>query len=214
MDHTKKTVLTMAFLVLIIILGSFLIHPLFPSPTEEGVSSDRISLLYQQDESQQRSAAVIIEVYSDFQCPFCKEVLPTLQELKRAYGTNVFIEYKHFPIVSLHPKAQQAAEASECARDQDKFWQYHDLLFFNQNRMERKDFIDYAQQLGLDLTVFNTCLDSRKKQQIVEQHLAEGLQRGVRGTPTFLVNDVMLSGVQAKSAFEKIIDGAIKKVKN
>jgi len=206
-----KTVLVMVFLVLAVILGSFLIHPLFPSPTEAGISSSRMSLLYQQDESQQRSTAVTIEVYSDFQCPFCKEVLPTLQELKRRYGADVFIEYKQFPIVSLHPEAQQAAEASECARDQGQFWQYHDLLFFNQNKMERKDFIDHAQQLGLDITLFNTCLDSRKKQQVVEQHLAEGLQRGVRGTPTFFVNDIMLSGVQKKSTIEKIIDDAIKK---
>lgn len=206
MEQTKKAILVMVVLILGIVILSFLIHPLFPSPPGDlGSSPLGGSLLYQQDAARQREAAVYIEVYSDFQCPFCKEVVPTLQGLKRKYGNTVFIEYKQFPILSLHPKAQQAAEAAECARDQGQFWQYHDLLFFNQNKMERKDFIGYAEQLGLDGEQFVACTDSRVKQQVIEQHIAEGIQRGVRGTPTFFVNDIMLTGVQPFSAFEKIM---------
>ncbi len=151
------------------------------------------------------SAKVIVEEYSDFQCPYCGKAYPTVKQVKETYGDSIEFIYKHFPLPS-HPFAQKAAEASECARDQGKFWEYHNMLFENQKELAVSDLKKYASDLGLNTEQFNECLDSSIKDDIVRNDLLEGQRKGVTGTPSFFINGIKLVGAQPFSEFKKIID--------
>jgi protein-disulfide isomerase len=152
------------------------------------------------------NAQVTIEEFSDFQCPFCGSAYSTVKQLQNEYGSKINLVFKQFPLASLHPYAEKAAEASECARDQGKFWQYYDILFTNQNALTVDDFKKYASQLGLDSGKFNTCLDTGAKTSVVQKDLQEGQSRGVTGTPTFFINGEKLVGAQPIDSFKSIID--------
>ena len=131
-------------------------------------------------------ANITITEYGDFQCPACGQFHPVLKAIKQDYVVDV--DYKHFPLSQIHPYAQTAAEASECARDQNRFWAYHDVLYENQDRLAKTYLYDYAEALGLDMQRFRTCLDNREKQVLVTQDYQDGVQAGVTGTPTVFVN--------------------------
>jgi protein-disulfide isomerase len=147
--------------------------------------------------------------YADFQCPYCERALPAVQQIMDTYGEKVDFEFKQFPLTSIHPQAQKAAEASECARDQDKFWEYHDILFANYDSLSVEGMKQWASELGLDTQVFNSCLDSGEKAALIRQHMAEGQRSGVRGTPAFLVEDELISGAQPFSVFQEAIDAKL-----
>lgn len=151
------------------------------------------------------SAKVQIVEFSDFQCPYCARVVPTIGQIKANYGGQVEIIFKHFPL-DFHREAKKAGQASECARDQGNFWEYHDVLFSNQANLLVDDLKGYAAELGLDTTTFNSCLDSGEKAQIVERDFAEGQSRGVRGAPTFYINGQQFVGAQPYDKFVEIID--------
>lgn len=143
--------------------------------------------------------------FSDFECPFCERAVPTVNALKAKYGDRLNLEFKHFPL-SFHPNAQKAAEASECARDQGKFWEYHDALFDGQ-KLSIADLKQHAVDLGLDTTKFNSCLDNGDKADVVTADFNEGRAKGVSGTPTFFVNGQKVVGAQPIEAFEAVING-------
>lgn len=153
-------------------------------------------------------ASIVILEYSDFQCPFCSRVVPTINRIKEEYGSQVTIKFRHFPL-SFHKNAKKAAEASECARDQDKFWEYHDKLFENQARLGGSDLKKYAGELGLDSNRFETCLDGGSKTKLVEKDFNDGQELGVTGTPTFFINGQKVVGAQPYEAFKGIIDTLI-----
>jgi protein-disulfide isomerase len=158
------------------------------------------------------SAPITIVEYSDFQCPFCKRVQPTLDQLLKDYNGKIKLYYKHFPLNQIHPYAQKAAEASECAADQGKFWEYHDKLFENQNALDIQSLKKYAAELGLDTNKFNSCLDNGDKASQVNTELQEGISNGVSGTPTFFINGIELVGAQPYDAFKQIIDSELRKI--
>lgn len=151
---------------------------------------------------------IVIEEFSEFECPFCARAQPTIKQVLDTYGDRVELVYKHFPL-NFHPNAQKAAEASECARDQGKFWEYHDKLFANQNAITVPDLKRYAADMGLDTATFNSCLDTGAKAALVAADLADGRSRGVTGTPTFFINGEKLVGAQPFSEFKKIIDNKL-----
>jgi protein-disulfide isomerase len=153
------------------------------------------------------SVVVILE-YSDFECPYCARAVPVVNQLKEKYGSQIDVQFKHFPL-SFHPNAKKAAEASECARDQGKFWEYHDLLFANQQKLSVSDLKAHAQTLGLDTSTFAQCLDSNSKSALVEADMAAGTKAGVTGTPTFIIGGKQVVGAQPISAFAKLIDPLI-----
>jgi len=132
--------------------------------------------------------------FSDFQCPFCGRAAPVVRQLREKYGDKINFEYKHFPLRSIHPDAQKAAEAAECARDQGQFEVYHDALFANQNGLGISALKEVAAELGLATVKFNNCLDSNEKTDIVEKDFQDGLAKGVTGTPTFFVGDERIGG--------------------
>ena len=152
-------------------------------------------------------AKVTIIEYSDFQCPYCARAYETVNQILEEHGDNVAFDYRHFPL-SNHPQAQKAAEASECARDQDKFKEYHDVLF--ETKLLTVDNLKkHAVDLGLNTGKFNSCLDDGDKADIVKADFLEGQQKGVRGTPTFFINDFPVVGAQPFANLKEVIDKAL-----
>lgn len=152
------------------------------------------------------AAAVTIVEFSDFHCPFCRQVLATLTQLLSRYGEKVKLVYRDFPIDSLHPQARKAAEAARCAHDQGKFWEYHDALFANAPKASPEQLKAYAHQVGLDLPSFDRCVSSGIHAAAVQKDVDEGIRVGVTGTPAFFINGHLLSGAQPLESFVRVIE--------
>lgn len=152
------------------------------------------------------NAPVTLVEFSDFHCPFCKQVLPTLTQLLARYPGKVRLVFRDFPIDSLHPQARRAAEAARCAQDQGKFWEYHDLLFANAPQASPEELGRFAQQVGLDLAKFEPCLSGGLHRAAVQRDIDEGTRLGVDGTPAFFINGRPLSGAQPLEAFVQVIE--------
>lgn len=172
-------------------------------------------------------AAVTIVEFSDFQCPFClRHVENVAPALKSAYVESGKVKYvaKEFPLESIHPAAIPAARAALCAAAQDRYWDMHDLIFTNQQKMRPRDFIGHAEALDLDTDDFEDCLDSEAVAQQVRDDLALGQQLGVQGTPSFFVGltdpdnpDVVVAshfirGAQPYRVFQETIESLLKEV--
>ena len=159
------------------------------------------------------SAPVTVVEFSDFQCPFCQQVRPTLKQVKESYGDRVRIVWKDFPLTSIHPQAFKAAEAGNCAREQGKFWEYHDRLFDNQQALQPEFLKKYAADAGLDTTKFNACLDTAKYSDRVQAQMGVGTQLGISSTPSVFINGRMVSGAQPYETFTAIIDEELERAK-
>lgn len=155
-------------------------------------------------------APVTIVEFSDFQCPFCARVEPTLKQILKDYQDQVRLFYKDFPL-PIHQNAQNAALAALCAKEQEKFWEYHDKLFENQEKLGVLDLKRYAQELGLATTQFNSCFESKKYQAQIDQDIKDGQAAGVQGTPAFFINGRLISGAQPFENFKAIIEEELKK---
>jgi len=156
------------------------------------------------------NAPITLVEFSDFECPFCKRHFPTLNKILSDYKGKVRLAYKHFPL-DFHPNAQKAAEASECASEQGKFWEYHDKIFENQaSGLSLDKFKQWAKDLGLDTQRFNACLDSGKYAKKVQADYQEGLRKGVNGTPVTFVNGQLVSGALPYESFKQIIDSILR----
>jgi protein-disulfide isomerase len=151
------------------------------------------------------SAPIEIVEFSDFQCPFCLRAHPTVEQVLKTYGDRVRFVYRHYPLPG-HPNARPAAEASECAAEQGKFWPYYDKLFASQSRLSDADLKQDAAELGMDAAKFNACVDSHKYAAKVDTDLRAGQEVGVDGTPAFFINGRLISGAQPYEVFKKIID--------
>lgn len=151
-------------------------------------------------------APVTIVEYTDFHCPFCKQVLPTITQLLSRYSEKVKVVFKDYPIDSLHPAARRGHEAARCADEQGKFWPYHDLLFQNAPRASAEDLKTYAQKAGLKLPEFDKCFSSGKYKAAVQADVAEGNRVGVTGTPAFFINGRLVSGAQPLDNFVRVIE--------
>jgi protein-disulfide isomerase len=152
------------------------------------------------------SAPVTLIEFSDFQCPFCQRVAPTLKKIRETYGDKVRIVWKDFPLTQIHPQAFKAGEAAHCAGDQGKYWEYHDRLFANQQSLQLDDLKKHAADLGLEAAAFNACLDTSKYGERVRDGVAQGTRLGVNSTPTIYINGRMLSGAQPYEMFVSVID--------
>ena len=159
------------------------------------------------------SAPVTLIEFSDFQCPFCQRVAPTLKKVRDTYGDKVRIVWKDFPLTQIHPQAFKAGEAAHCAGDQGKYWEYHDRLFANQQQLQPDELKKHAADLGLDATAFNACLDSSKYGERVRDGVAQGQRLGVNSTPTIYINGRVLSGAQPYETFVTVIDEELSRAK-
>lgn len=140
------------------------------------------------------TATVTLVEYGDYECPFCGAAHVALKELLRVAGDDLQYVFRHFPLSKIHQHAVPAAEAAEAAGAQGKFWEMHDLLFTNQDRLGPEDLLGYAQALGLDVERFALEVDQHVHQPRIRQDFMSGIRSGVNGTPTFFVNGVRHNG--------------------
>ena len=154
-------------------------------------------------------APVIIVEFSDFQCPYCQSAEATLKKLLAKYEGRVSLAYRDLPLKDIHPQAELAAEAGRCAGEQGRFWEYHDLLFQNQGKLNHDGLIEEARTLKLDEKQFDSCLSSDKYKTQIEEDRQAGLRAGVNGTPGFFINGNMVSGNQPQDSFEKVIEAEL-----
>jgi protein-disulfide isomerase len=155
---------------------------------------------------------VTIAEFSDFECPFCSGLLPTLKALEATYKDKIRIVYRQFPLNNIHPNAQKAAEASLCANEQGKFWEMHDAMFADQQRLAVDDLKSKAAALSMNAETFATCLDSGKHAAAVRDSIVEGAKAGVDGTPALFINGRFLAGNQPYAEIEKIIEDELARV--
>lgn len=156
-------------------------------------------------------AKVTIVEFSEFQCPFSQEAFPIIKQVIAKYGDKVRFVFRDFPLSSIHPEAQAAAEAASCANEQNKFWALHDLFFLNQADLSGTALTAYATQARVDPVAFGACRQTTKYLSEVQRDVVDGVAAGVTGTPTFFVNGWRLEGVLSMDAWEKIIDYGLKK---
>ncbi len=150
-------------------------------------------------------APIVIIEFGDFRCGFCKRFNDeTLTPLLERYGDRVRLVYRDYPI--LGQASLEAAIAAACANDQARFWEFHDLLFANQNNLTRAGYLSHAQTLGLDVAAFTTCLDEAPHTQAIVADYQAGEALGVTGTPTFFINGRPLIGAQPLQAFVNVIE--------
>jgi len=191
MSKQNKTFLVIA-IILIAAIG--LIY--FRGKNNQGGGQALVKSINAADHLKGRlNAPIQVIVYSDFQCPFCVEFAETMKKVEQEFKDKVAIVFRHYPL-SGHPEAEEAAEASECAAEQGKFWEMHDKLFADNaaGRLSTEQFKRDAVDLGLSQEQFNQCLVSGKYADKVSAQKAEGDQAGVTGTPTSFVNGNIYPG--------------------
>lgn len=150
-------------------------------------------------------APVSIIEFSDFQCPYCRQVQPALAELQAKYGDKIRWSFKDLPLNAIHPDAQKAAEAARCAAEQDKFWEFRSAMFAS-SVISNELFQSTAADIGIDSLSFTSCLNSDRHREAVLADSAEAESLGITGTPAFVINGVLLTGAQPLEVFVKVID--------
>ena len=157
------------------------------------------------------NAPVTMIEFSDFECPFCARFYTdALSQIQTEYidTGKVKLAYKHLPL-PFHPEAKPAALASECAREQGKFWEYHDIIFENQAMLGTAKYKEWADQLGLDKKKFDQCFDSGKYNERIEKDLADAERAGLSGTPAFLINGKPVVGALPFQEFKTAIEAEL-----
>jgi len=210
--------------VLIIIIVLYLLVMAVLVIAGQGFSSDdtvsligqeRISdeILYQHTDNDPSwgspDAPVQIIEFSDFQCPYCQESFPIIREALFKYQDQVYFLYRDFPDLINHSQAQKAAEAANCAMEQERFWPMHDKLFINQDDLSVEALKRYALEIGLNQPEFETCLSSGKYQQEIHEDYQDGAALGIIGTPTFFINGYKVSGSLPREIFLQIVEVAL-----
>lgn len=132
-------------------------------------------------------ARVTIVEFSDFQCPACGGAAPAVEQILETFSGQVKVIFRHFPL-SFHPLARPASLASLCAEEQGKFWEYHDKIFGNQQKLSDASLKEWAKELGMDRAKFNVCFDEKRYESKVDEDYSLGQEVGVNATPTFFVN--------------------------
>ncbi len=206
----SKKFIFAAVVVILFIGGIFLVSEY---KKEEPESK---SVLSETDESIERffgkeDSKVIVTEFSDFECPACVYFSPTAKKIRELYKDKIKFVFKQYPLEQ-HQYAFMAAEASECAGDQDKFWEYEEILFENSKNLTADDLKKYASSLNLDIEKFNFCLDNHSFADKVEANIKEGADRDVSGTPTTFVNDKKVKGAVSFEEIQKIIEEELLKV--
>jgi protein-disulfide isomerase len=151
-------------------------------------------------------APITVVEFSDFQCPFCKRFHDeTYQALLDAYPGQIRFVYRNLPLTSIHPDAFPAAVASLCAEEQNAYWEYHNKLF-SSTTLGTDTYLQYANELNLNIDEFTACLDSGKFDDFIQQDMDFAFNLGVSSTPTFFINGLAIVGAQPLSSFQNIID--------
>lgn len=155
------------------------------------------------------SSKVTILAFIDFECPFCQAGYPVFKQIRQTYGPAARIVFKHMPLSSIHPRAMAAAHASQCAEEQGKFWSYYDILFTKKD-LSDEGLLKAAEAVGLNTSLFTQCTASEKYTRQIQDDVVDGLDLGVRGTPTYFINQQILEGVADKSTWDTLILNELK----
>jgi protein-disulfide isomerase len=150
-------------------------------------------------------APVLVVEFADYECPYCQRIHPDLKKLQEEFAGQVAVAFKDFPL-SMHRYAGKAAEAARCADQQGRFWDFHDALFGNKQKLEPAQLKEHARVLKLDVARFDQCLDAGEQAAAVQRDLAQGQRLGVAGTPSFLINGHFLSGAVKYSTLREIVE--------
>lgn len=151
-------------------------------------------------------APITIVEFSDYQCPFCRRWHAQVYEpLLASYPGKIRLVYRNLPLTSLHPDALAAAEAAMCAGEQDVYWKYHDKLFSGES-LGNNVYLQYAQELGLNMTAFQNCLSNHKYQKAIQTDSDFAINLGIQSTPTFFINGLAIVGAQPLEVFKQVID--------
>lgn len=158
------------------------------------------------------NAPVTVVEFSDYQCPYCKQAEPIVEELLERYADKIRFEYRHFPLEEIHPRARPAAEAATCAGAQGRFWDFHRLVFEKSPALSDDELRTYAESLSLDLAAYDACRSESAAREQVDSDLAAGKSAGVEGTPTFFINGISVIGGSIDD-FAKVIDRELERVR-
>ena len=157
-------------------------------------------------------ASVKITEFGCYSCPYTKKSEDTVEKIREYYGDKIKFSYRNF-ILDNHPNSREAAEASECADEQGKFWEYHEILFEKQDEWKENgyaSFVQYASDLGLDSEKFSECYITGKYKDEVEKDYKDGIKANIYATPTFFNNNQSIVGDVSFNEFKKVIDGELK----
>lgn len=153
------------------------------------------------------NAPITLIEFSDYECPYCRQwYQETFPQIMEEYQGKIRFVYRDFPLVGLHANASPAAEAAYCAGEQGKYWPFHDKLFSGSYALSTSTYIQYATDLGLDLTQYKECVDTHKYQSTVEDNYQFAADLGIQSTPTFFINGLAIVGAQPFSVFKQVID--------
>lgn len=160
-----------------------------------------------------KGAKVRVVEFADFECPYCSQAAASVKELEKKYGDKVEFAYRHFPLKSIHPNAQRAAEFSQCAMAQGKFWQLHDAMYgiggAAKSALDDESLKGAAQQAGLDTTALDACLSSGQGAADVTKDTDKAMELGVGGTPTFFINGRQHLGAASVEGLAAAIEDAL-----
>ncbi|MBI3091400.1 MAG: DsbA family protein [Candidatus Tectomicrobia bacterium] len=152
------------------------------------------------------NALITIIEFSDFECPFCSRSQPVLKQVLSTYAEKVRLVYRDYPLETIHQRGRPAALAANCANEQGKFWEYHDLLFANQQKLSDADLQGYAKQVNLDAGKFDACFAAKKYNAEIDHDIEDGRKLGVDSTPTFYINGRLVAGAVSFNEMKKIIE--------
>jgi protein-disulfide isomerase len=153
-----------------------------------------------------KDAPITIIEFSDYQCPYCRRWHEQVYEpLLAAYPGKIRVVYRHFPLTSIHPDAFPAAQAAMCAGEQNAYWQFHEKIF-SSDALGSSVYTQYAQELGLDMSAFDSCIAEGRYDEAIQADLDFAVNLGVRSTPTFFINGLAIVGAQPLDIFKQVID--------
>jgi protein-disulfide isomerase len=158
------------------------------------------------------AAPVKVVEFADFQCPFCVRLEPTLQQLHHDLPESVRIEYRHLPLTNLHPEAQRAAEASVCAAEQHKFWEYHDALFALQGQFDLSNLVGLVSDLHMDMKSWRECLAEGRGAAVVRDDVTAADDLAIGGTPAVFVNGRFVPGTPDYDEMRAVVDDELRRL--
>jgi protein-disulfide isomerase len=151
--------------------------------------------------------------YGDYECPYCGQAYPIIKQVQKHFGSKLRFVFRNFPVSQIHPHAQHAAEAAECAATQNKFWEMHDYLYEHQQALDDQHLEKYASELALDLARFKNDMSMHVHAARVREDFLSGVRSGVNGTPTFYIDNTRYNGSWDLETLLETLRSAIKKAR-
>jgi len=179
------------------------------------LSPPRMPVDYDPERTRGVPAAKITMIeFTDFRCPFCLQAYTTVKNLLKKYEGKVKLAFRDLPLREADAQGPGPADAARCAWEQGKFWEYHDLLFENQDETSGSAYREYAEDLSLNLNQFNSCVEGEKYREQIQTDFREALSLAIPGTPFFYINGIPLNGARPQPEFEEIIDAELARLES